>query len=573
MANWNRPIGIAQLPAASGTAARNGPKNRPKNTPAIPQRAKKRSPRGNRSGVRVSGQTRAIRCLKWNPSQYDTQSPRNAPATAAAQHGQNGIPLAPSSPDIPNRMAVAGSSSDTSASDSPNANTNTIGAAQAWLARMNASVASTNPSMTPSPTCRRLVYHSAMRTQAAFTAFRLALFPALAVLIAWRLPLPLAEGRFWAEEGLVYYSRAWHLPALDALLALHSGYLNIVANAATLIAAHSVALENAPRATAAIALLFQLLPALLLATAAEPWLRRPFPLLAAVLLTILPVRAGELWLNAITSHFHLMACVGLILALVPRPGPVGHLRLALLVLAPLAGPGSAFLWPLLALRAWRDPARRLQLAALTLGIAVQASLVLLAPAESRPFGAPLHVVLAVLGLEHVLLPLLGGALTAPIAHAAYLAFEAGRPAWWLVALPLPVFAAAAWAVVTRADATTRWLFLAGLWLATISYYAALTLGKHNMLLLGLGMRYAFAPSLLFGACLVGLAATTPAPRLKQAATGLVWWLLAVGTVSYHDNPGFTAGPSWAAQVAAWRANPAHVLEIWPPGWTMRLAPK
>ena len=412
-----------------------------------------------------------------------------------------------------------------------------------------------------------------MHTPAAFTWFRLALFPVLAALIAWRLPLPLTEGRFWAEEGLVYYSKAWHLPALDALLALHSGYLNIVANTATLIAVHAVSLENAPRLTAAIALLFQLLPAVLLATAAEPWLRRPFPLLAAVLLTILPVRAGELWLNAITSHFHLMACVGLILALVPRPGPVGHFRLALLVLAPMAGPGNAFLWPLFALRAWRDPARRLQLAALTLGIAAQATLVLLAPAENRPFGAPVTIVLAVLGLEHLLLPLLGGALTAPIAHAAYLAFEAGRPVWWLIVLPIPAFAAAAWAVLTRADATTGWLFLAALWLATISYYSALTLGKPNILLLGLGMRYAFAPTVLFGACLVGLAASTPTPWLKQATTGLVWWLLAVGSVSYHDNPGFTAGPNWPAQVAAWRANPAHVLQLWPAGWTMQLAPK
>jgi hypothetical protein len=418
-----------------------------------------------------------------------------------------------------------------------------------------------------------MVYHSMMNSPAAFAAFRLALVPALAALIAWRLPLPLTQGRFWAEEGLIYYSKAWHLPTIDALLALHTGYLNIVANVAALIAVHAVPLEAAPRATAAIALLFQLLPAVLLATAAEPWLRRPFPLLAAILLTILPVRAGELWLNSITSHFHLMACVGLVLALAPRPGAVGHLRLAVLFVAPLAGPGNAFLWPLLALRAWRDPARRAQLAALTLGIAIQAMLVLLAPAENRPFGAPVHIVLAVFGLEHVVLPLLGGQLAAPISHSLYLAFEAGRPAWWIIALPIPVLGALAWAVHRRADAATRWLFLGAMWLAAVSYYTALTHGKPNVLLLGLGMRYAFAPTLLFGVCVVGLAASAATPWLKQAATGLVWWLLAVGTVSYHDNPGFTAGPNWRAEVAAWRANPAHVMQIWPSGWTMTLVPK
>lgn len=408
-----------------------------------------------------------------------------------------------------------------------------------------------------------------------WTPFRIALFVPLAAAIAWRLPAVFADGRFWAEEGLVYYSRAWHLPAGEALLALHSGYLNIVANVATLVASRIVALEDAPRVTAGIALLIQLLPALLLATAAEPWLRRPAPLVAAMLLTILPVRAGELWLNSITSHFHLMACVGLILALAPRGGGVGRLRLALLLLAPMSGPGNAFLWPLFVLRAWRarSPARWLQVGVMAAGIAVQAGLVLASPIEPRPFGAPLQVVLAVIGLEHVVLPLLGGQVTQPIAAALYTAFEAGRAPGWILVLPVVALGGLGLVAWRAADRTTLWLFVAALWLAAISYYTALTLGRPNQLLLGLGMRYAFAPTLLLGVCLVGVAATVQAPLLRQAASGAVWWVLAVGTVSYPDNPGFWRGPSWAAEVAAWRANPAHPIQLWPPGWEMRLAPQ
>lgn len=404
---------------------------------------------------------------------------------------------------------------------------------------------------------------------------RAALFPLLAAAIVWRLPAAFTEGRFWAEEGVVYYSKAWHLPAWQALTALHSGYLNIVANTATLLASRLVALEDAPFLTAAIALLIQLLPALLLATAAEPWLRRPAPLVAAMLLTILPVRAGELWLNSITSHFHLMACVGLILALAPKAGCAGRLRLAILLIAPMSGPGNAFLWPLFVLRAWRERSRErwLQLAVLTLGIAVQAALVLSSPIEPRPFGAPLHIVLAVLGIEHVLLPLLGGHLTQALAISLYIAFEAANPQFWIIALPVPVLGTLGLLAWRRADPTTLWLFIAAIWLAAISYYTALTLGKPNQLLLGLGMRYAFAPTLLLGVCLVGLAATTPAPLLRQIATGAVWWTLAVGTTSFHDNPGFTTGPNWSQQVAAWRANPAHPIQLWPPGWAMQLEPR
>ena len=407
------------------------------------------------------------------------------------------------------------------------------------------------------------------------TLVRAGLFPLLAAAIVWRLPTIFADGRFWAEEGTVYFARAWHLPAAQALVALHSGYLNIVANLATLIASRMVALEHAPLVTAAIALLVQLLPALLLATAAEPWLRRPVPLIAALLLTILPVRAGELWANTITSHFHLMACVGLVLALAPRPGGIGRLRLALLLLAPMSGPGNAFLWPLFVLRAWRDrsPARWTQVGVMALGIAVQAGLVLAAPIENRPFGAPIQVVLAVLGLEHVVLPLLGGQLAAPLSHGLYLAFEAGQRPLWIMALPVAVLGGMGLLAWRRADATTLWLFVAGLWLAVVSYYTALTPNAPNTLLLGLGMRYAFAPTVLFGACLVGLAASTQVAWLRQSATGAVWWVLAVGATSYFDNPGFATGPSWRQEVAAWRANPAHPIQLWPPGWVMKLEPR
>jgi len=409
----------------------------------------------------------------------------------------------------------------------------------------------------------------------AFTLFRAGMFPLLAAVIAWRLPTVFAEGRLWAEEGMFYYARAWHLSALDALVALYSGYLNIIANLATLVASRAVALEHAPMVTAGIALLIQLLPALLLATASEPWLRRPAPLVAAMLLTVLPVRAGELWLNSITSHFHLMACVGLILALAPRTGGVGRLRLAVLLVAPMSGPGNAFLWPLFVLRAWRERSvdRWTQVVVMALGIAVQAGLVLAAPIENRPFGAPITVVLALMGLEHVVLPLLGGQLAAPLSHELYIAFEAGRRPVWIMALPVAVLGAMGLLAWRRADSTTLWLFLAGLWLAVVSYYTALTHNTPNVLLLGLGMRYAFAPTVLFGACLVGLAASTPAGWLRQFATGAVWWMLAVGTISYFDNPGFTTGPSWPQQVAAWRANPTHPIQLWPPGWAMKLEPR
>ena len=55
------------------------------------------------------------------------------------------------------------------------------------------------------------------------------------------------------------------------------------------------------------------------------------------------------YLNIVANLATLLA--SLILALAPRAGGVGRLRLAVLLVAPMSGPGNAFLWPFFVLRA------------------------------------------------------------------------------------------------------------------------------------------------------------------------------------------------------------------------------
>ena len=50
LAIWNVSARISQMPATSGTDARNGPEKRPTNTPGPPQRSKNLWPRGKSSG-------------------------------------------------------------------------------------------------------------------------------------------------------------------------------------------------------------------------------------------------------------------------------------------------------------------------------------------------------------------------------------------------------------------------------------------------------------------------------------------------------------------------------------------
>jgi hypothetical protein len=72
----------------------------------------------------------------------------------------------------------------------------------------------------------------------------------------------------------------------------------------------------------------------------------------ALLLLLIPYGAREIWLNSITSQFHLVFCAVLILAFPVRGGWIGAFRIFVLVLATLSGPATAFLVPLFMLRAW-----------------------------------------------------------------------------------------------------------------------------------------------------------------------------------------------------------------------------
>src|ERR1700722_2443485 len=131
LATWNCQYGISNIPAASGTEARSGPKNRPMKMLGEPHFFTKTSPRGRISGYRDSGHSCATCSLYLKPNQYETQSPSAAPIPPAIQTGQKLIPLAPINATMATSAPQAGISSEMKASDSPKASNRTIGAAHA----------------------------------------------------------------------------------------------------------------------------------------------------------------------------------------------------------------------------------------------------------------------------------------------------------------------------------------------------------------------------------------------------------------------------------------------------------
>ena len=401
---------------------------------------------------------------------------------------------------------------------------------------------------------------------------RLLFVLAFAVLTAVRFPHALWYGRFWAEDGVVFYANAWTMPWWDAALFSYGGYLNLVANVAGVLA-YLVPVKLAPHVTSAVALLISCCPAILLAFARDTWLEKRAVLFAALVIVATPPGAQEVWLNALNGQSILTVCVGIILATETRDGAFGAFQKFILFLAPLSAPGVWGLVPFFFLRATISHSwpRALQGTILLVGCLVQA--VYFVDLSGRSLGISPLLLGAVFLVKHVALPLFGQDQSAVIAnHVA--SFFTGSTHNWLLFVVIPLFIAMGCVTATKPQQPSIWFFLAGFTVAVLSYYGAR--GDRLFLVSVAGSaRYAYAPQVLFGLSALSWS-VVHSGRTAVLAQFVVIWMLFVGVHDYFwpTAPIFANGPNWREEVSRWEQDPAHELRIWPRGWTMRLpAPK
>jgi hypothetical protein len=401
---------------------------------------------------------------------------------------------------------------------------------------------------------------NAMRT----ILLRFCLLVSYIVLVAVRMPQVLLKGRFWAEEGAIYFINARTQPWPEALFTIHTGYLNLAASVAGLLAAHAVPLDEAPWASTIFALLIQLCPPFLLLTSAIPWLRHRWAMAVALLLLLTASASGEVWLNSITSQFHLGLCSALILAMPARGGAAGIFRCALLFLAPLSGPASAFLAPLFILRGCFDRSwRRIAQGVLVGGTSgIQLAMVIMHAEPARIYGIGPRLFALVIYQRHILIPFFGIAHSDTLTLHLAVDFLTGRPLWGPTLVSTGWVAAMFLMVWRSRNTEARWFLIAGMVVMTMTYFAAL--GRHVELLdAAFGDRYSYIPSALFGLALFGVARTS-AGWLRGVSTVWVAWLILIGTYGYFQpRSPFREGPSWHAQVAKWRTDPYYRVQFWP----------
>lgn len=385
------------------------------------------------------------------------------------------------------------------------------------------------------------------------------------------MPEVVFKGRFWAEEGRNFFQNALVVSPLQALLTPYGGYLNLVANAATLAARMVMPLRLAPYLTIVVGLAFQLLPPLLLLTCRDRWLSRLRNRVAALLLLLLVPASEEIWLQTLHCQFELTLCCGIILALETTAGLAAFGRLAILLLTPLCGPGAIVLVPLFLARAVldRSGARVVQGLTLAAGSAIQLVL-FIQPFVGRTYGLNPIIMLWVITIRHLVVPFFGlsaaGAATADV-HSQ---LATGHFPIWATLLPVLVFTLLV-AVMLRQprSAPALWLLAAADLTASAAYFGAIG-GVGSLIDVHSGERYIFVPQALLSLAVLALAATA-SRRVAAPCWGAVIWLITVGAVSFESTlPQISNGPSWRAEVKAWQHDPSHAIRLWPNGWTVRL---
>lgn len=384
-----------------------------------------------------------------------------------------------------------------------------------------------------------------------------------------RMPNIVFQGRFWAEEGTVFYWHAATTAWLPALFYSYAGYMNFGANIAAVAARHLVPLDYAPRITFVFAFAAQICPAILLLTSRAAWLRSRLALAASLLLLVGAPAAEEVWLNTIHSQFYLALCTGLILALGTESGGREIFRRCLLFFAPLYGMVAIIFLPLFILRALMERSRTRSIQALMLASGSAIQLLGFYHAAARHPNLDIKLILGTIYAKNILVPFLGFGTTQPLTDKLGAALSQGI-------LPLPAIVTIAlvvvllFALLRKGPKDAWWLAVACGTVTVVSYYGILLPGPYQVGPHGYE-RYAFVPQVLFAWTFIAIAAKGPKLHAR-IAFGLAAWLCVVSIdASLHPGPGFADGPKWSEEMAKWHMNPAYSPVGWPGGqWVVHM---
>lgn len=176
------------------------------------------------------------------------------------------------------------------------------------------------------------------------------------LIIISRKPILLVEPRFWWDEGSIHFSYAFRHSAWETFTAVHQGYYSLINNVSFLIQKLFFSVRNAPFVSTYMAFGVLLLPHAIVWGGKCKYWDTPAKRLLTSAIILFDSLSCALWLNVVTSQFHLSVVAFLILVeeWQGRSKRCIWTYAGLVMLAGLSGVTSCFLTPLFVLRWWRE---------------------------------------------------------------------------------------------------------------------------------------------------------------------------------------------------------------------------
>ncbi|MFT8475435.1 MAG: hypothetical protein ABF659_09240 [Acetobacter orientalis] len=402
------------------------------------------------------------------------------------------------------------------------------------------------------------------------------------LLIFLRLPNVILNGRFYSEEGMIFFAYAWHFPSCISLWRPFAGYLNLAANASTfldayLVRSNFISLETAPYITIIIAFLFQIQSAIIILWGKAHWLNAKYikPLLLLVI-ALCPF-SEEVWLNVLHIQYQLILCCGLILAL-DTPKGLGFWLYQgfILIFAPLCGPGAIALGPLFLLRSVLDKSwfRFLQTILLGLGSLIQLSLFFSHSIVRGNFLNPFTII-SILFMRMGIYPVFGSGFGRFLAKLfEYYHNNGGLYQIIIYSIGVLFFFILFFLAWRYKNISVCWFIGVALSIAIISFGGGMISASANSWFNARdGERYGFIPLVFWEMAVIVLFCNT-VKKTKYFFGSICFLMIFVAFKSYIK-PIYSIefGPDWRREVKTWRYDHSYPLKVWgwPPSSGMNLA--
>ena len=374
----------------------------------------------------------------------------------------------------------------------------------------------------------------------------------------------LGSGRFWAEEGKIFYSDIVNLRWDESLGYLFHGHIELATNALVLFSTF-VKFELAPLVTTFGSFIVQSIPVFLVIAYRDYFVKHWFGIVVFLLALLGLRQSAEVWANSINLHFHFALLAGFLLCKPIVNDKPDWFSRALLLLSGMSGIPANFLTPLYFVAAYHERSRERTVQAMILSVTTVIQFLLIMLHQSSLEGRfidfdPLTFWIGLLS-QQVISPFLWAKAGTSVINIMKDLPGSGAGGWLVMLAFSIIYVLLGVFLAQSRNRISKLLAASAFLLAMASVYASLGDKSVFLSLDGAG-RYFFAPN-----CLLLLAWLGTIDNYRKMGIRIALFIMVLIFAGRVD--AYIHGKPWNTALMESIVQNKDLVEIWPTGWEMK----